>query len=38
MTTDRKVRVKKCTVSPSGVLNQEEIEICTDVLFKTERA
>ena len=38
MTTDRKVKVKKCTVSLFGVPNQEEIEIWTEVLFKTERA
>ena len=38
MTTDRKVRVKKCTVSLSGVPNHEEIEIWTEVLFKTEIA
>lgn len=35
MITDRKVRVKKCTVSLSGVPNQEEIEIWTWVSFKT---
>ena len=34
MTTFRKVRVKKCTVSLSGVPNQEEIEIWTEYYLK----
>lgn len=35
MSRDRTVRVRKFTVNLFGVPNQEEIEIWTEVLFKS---